>query len=137
MATTNGTRTRTRKSASRTQPIAETPQCKAAAGEPKFEAHRYPPRFFSYYGTSRQLVEAGVLSDSFRFPDARERDGWAHMEWESGPIRQVLVKRHTSSAEKRAGRYSDYWWLRVFDTRHELSDNLVEIWRNECGSKHA
>jgi hypothetical protein len=94
----------------------------------------YPPRFSCYIGTRAQIRGADVLPQGTAFPVAEDPEKSAK-PWARWTVRghtYVLCGRFRSQADKDANRWDgDHWELRVFDNRHELSDNLVEIRRAE------
>lgn len=94
----------------------------------------YPPRFSRYVGSRKQLLVAGVLPAGTEFPAPRTEQGavtpWER--WSVGKTSYWLKGRYRSGSDRDAKRWDgDHWELTVFDDRHTLSDNIVEIWNQE------
>ncbi|HUG26224.1 MAG TPA: hypothetical protein VMN83_27295 [Albitalea sp.] len=102
---------------------------------PALRVEHYPPRFSVYSGTRQQIIDAGVLPWGTEFPAC---DGKLSVRnWKVGDTSFYLISKFESGEACKLERYSDFFELRVFDVRETFSDNLVEIWRQQCSATAA
>ncbi|MFM2448830.1 MAG: hypothetical protein RIS44_1280 [Pseudomonadota bacterium] len=100
---------------------------RAAVG---LEIHRYGQRLMNVYGSSKALIQAGLLPDDFNFPDCEDHYD-ALTRWVRNGIEYKITRRWTCNADRVKEVKRDHWWFQVIDPRVPYPDNLYAIHRAE------